>query len=59
VIYKPIQSVTTYFTYADSLQQGDTAPTTSGVTNSGQALPPYRTTEYELGAKWPCRKTSR
>ena len=24
----------------------------AGVTNSGQALPPYRTKEYEIGAKW-------
>ncbi len=51
LIYKPTSSITTYVTYADALQQGDTAPTTAGVTNSGQMLPPYRSKEYEIGAK--------
>lgn len=39
----------TYFTYASSLQAGDTAP--SGVANAGQSLQPYRSKEYELGYK--------
>ena len=45
-------TVTTYFTYADALQQGDTAPTSAGITNSGEVLPPYRSKEWEVGAKW-------
>lgn len=52
LIYKPTSAITTYATYADALQQGDTAPTTAGITNPGAVLPPYRTKDYELGAKW-------
>jgi iron complex outermembrane receptor protein len=50
VVYKPLPDITTYLTYADALQQGDTAPTT-GVTNPGQVLAPYRSREYEAGVK--------
>jgi iron complex outermembrane recepter protein len=51
LIYKPQTDITTYFTYADALQQGDTAPLT-GVTNPGVILAPYRDQDYELGGKW-------
>ncbi len=49
LLFKPSPSMTTYFTYASSLQAGDTAP--SGVANAGQSLQPYRSKEYELGYK--------
>ena len=49
LIYKPLVNMTAYLTYADSLQQGDTAP--AGTTNAGEALPPYRSKEWELGYK--------
>ena len=53
VIYKPVADLTTYITYADALQQGDTLTTTSGTT----ILPPYRSTEFELGSKMTVRES--
>jgi iron complex outermembrane receptor protein len=49
IMYKPQDNVTTYLTYASSLQQGDVAP--AGSANANQALAPYRSTQWELGAK--------
>ena len=49
VLFKPAANMTTYFTYASSLQAGDIAPGTA--TNAGQGLAPYRSKEYELGYK--------
>ena len=49
IMFKPLANMTTYFTYASSLQAGDLAPNTAA--NSGQALAPYRSKEYELGYK--------
>jgi iron complex outermembrane recepter protein len=49
LIFKPVSFMTTYFTYASSLQAGDLAPT--GTLNSGASLAPYRSKEYELGYK--------
>lgn len=50
LMYKPRPNLTTYVAYADSLQQGDTAPTT-GVANPGQALAPFRSEQWEAGVK--------
>ncbi|PPQ37763.1 hypothetical protein CCS01_03065 [Rhodopila globiformis] len=47
LIFKPVSNVTTYLTYADALQQGDTLNTTTGTT----VLPPYHSTDLELGGK--------
>ncbi len=49
LIFKPAANMTTYFTYASSLQAGDLAPGTAA--NAGQRLAPYRSKEYELGYK--------
>lgn len=49
LLFKPRFDMTTYITYADSLQQGDAAPT--GAANAGQALAPYRSREWEIGYK--------
>jgi iron complex outermembrane receptor protein len=49
VLFKPRSNVTTYLTYASSLQAGDVAPGTAA--NAGTGLAPYRSKEYELGAK--------
>jgi iron complex outermembrane receptor protein len=49
LIFKPRENMSTYFTYADSLQQGDSAP--AGTKNVGQTLAPYRSSQYELGYK--------
>jgi len=49
LMFKPQSNQTAYFTYANSLQQGDAAP--AGTVNAGQALAPYRSNQYELGYK--------
>jgi iron complex outermembrane receptor protein len=49
VLFKPLRNVATYLTYASSLQAGDLAPGTA--INKGTGLAPYRSKEYELGAK--------
>ncbi len=46
--YKPTDSTSIYLTYADSLQQGDTS--TAG-SNYNEILSPYRSRQWELGAK--------
>jgi iron complex outermembrane receptor protein len=49
LMFKPAANVTTYVTYASSLQAGDLAP--GGTVNSGQSLAPYRSKEIEAGIK--------
>jgi iron complex outermembrane receptor protein len=49
LIFKPADRMTLYGTYASSLQQGDIAASTTA--NPGQALPPYRSTQAEVGYK--------
>jgi iron complex outermembrane receptor protein len=49
-MFKPRENVTTYYTYADSLQQGDSAP--AGTVNQGETLAPYRSNQNELGVKF-------
>ena len=49
LIYKPASNVTTYVTYASSLQAGDLAP--GAAANSGAGLAPYRSKEIEAGVK--------
>jgi iron complex outermembrane receptor protein len=51
VMYKPTLWSTAYATYASSLQQGDIAPISATLINSGQSLSPYRSKEWELGFK--------
>jgi iron complex outermembrane receptor protein len=49
VLFKPVSYMTTYVTFASSLQAGDLAP--GGTVNSGASLAPYRSKEYEIGYK--------
>ena len=49
VVFKPRANMSTYLTYADSLQQGDTAPT--GSANVGTILAPFRSKQWEAGYK--------
>jgi len=51
LMYKITPSVMAYVSYADSLEQGGTAPTDSDVKNAGQTLDPYRSKQYEAGLK--------
>lgn len=55
LMYKPIDNLTLYTTYADSLQQGDVAP--SGSNNAGAILSPYRSKQIEVGSKLVVGKT--
>jgi iron complex outermembrane receptor protein len=47
--FKPVANLTTYVTYASSLQAGDLAPGTAA--NAGVSLRPYRSRQFELGYK--------
>ncbi|WP_437887955.1 TonB-dependent siderophore receptor [Phytobacter sp. V91] len=51
LMYKITPTLMAYISYADSLEQGGTAPTDSGLKNAGQTLSPYRSQQYEIGLK--------
>jgi iron complex outermembrane receptor protein len=51
LMYKITPAVMAWISYADSLEQGGTAPTGEGVKNEGQTLDPYRSQQYEIGLK--------
>lgn len=51
VMYKINPQLMTYISYADSLEQGGTAPLNDKVKNQGQTLDPYRSKQYEIGLK--------
>lgn len=48
LIYQPIENLSLYVTYADSIQPGDSGTDSSGTTRT---LDPYRSKQYEVGAK--------
>ena len=50
LIYKPTSQLTTYATFARSVEQSDQAPT--GTANANQFLTPYQDEEYEVGVKY-------
>lgn len=50
LIYKPTSKLTTYATFAESMEQGETAPT--GTANANQILAPYHDRQYETGVKY-------
>ncbi len=50
LIFKPEARLTFYATYANSVEQGESAP--AGTANANQILNPYRDTSYEAGAKY-------
>lgn len=49
LIYRPDTLLSTYFTYAEGLEKGGTAGTTTA--NAGEIMPPMVTRQCELGAK--------
>jgi iron complex outermembrane recepter protein len=54
LVYKPVEQVTTYASYMESLEQGGTADLTYGgyaVTNAGAILDPLMSEQIEVGAK--------
>jgi iron complex outermembrane receptor protein len=50
LIYKPTAKLTAYATYANSIEQGEQAPT--GTRNQNAFLAPYQDEEYEVGVKY-------
>jgi len=50
LLYKPVEKVTVYYTYADSLEMGS-ASNSSTVANPGETMPPYRSKSHEAGVK--------
>lgn len=50
VIYTPSSRLTTYATFARSVEEGETAP--SGTVNANQFLSPYHDRQYEAGVKF-------
>jgi iron complex outermembrane receptor protein len=54
LLFKPVSNMTLYGTVASSLQQGDIASSTAA--NPGQALPPYRSNQQEVGYKLSLRQ---
>ncbi|WP_337051167.1 TonB-dependent receptor [Proteus terrae] len=49
LMFKPIPEVMTYVSYADSLEEGDSAPNTAN--NKNEVLKPYRSEQWEMGVK--------
>lgn len=55
VVIRPSQKYSIYANYIEGLTPGETAPTVSGstpITNAGEVFKPYRSKQYELGAKY-------
>jgi iron complex outermembrane receptor protein len=50
LIYKPFDKITTYATWANSVEQSDQAA--AGTVNVNQFLAPYTDQEYEVGVKY-------
>lgn len=50
LVVKPWKNVSLYSNYMEGLSKGDIAPNTAN--NAGEALAPYITKQYEIGAKW-------
>jgi iron complex outermembrane recepter protein len=50
LIYKPTEKITTYATWANSVEQSDQAP--AGTANANAFLAPYHDEEYEVGVKY-------
>lgn len=59
VMFKPKSDMTIYGTVASSIQAPDVAAASSGsiiITNASQALPPYRSSQIEVGYKLSVRR---
>ena len=50
LIYKPIESLSLYASYAEGLEEGEAAP--AGSENEAERLSPGISKQYELGAHW-------
>ncbi|MFW2601665.1 TonB-dependent receptor [Aliarcobacter butzleri] len=52
LMYKPFEDLTTYITYIENLEQGDQVPNDPSYNNPGNILDPYKSKQYEIGAKY-------
>jgi iron complex outermembrane receptor protein len=52
VVVKPTSSLSFYANRIEGLSQGPQAPDTDNVSNRGEIFPPYRSVQYEVGAKF-------
>jgi len=51
LVIKPVEGLSLFANRIEGLQRGDTAPLDETVINRGEALAPYRSTQYEVGGK--------
>lgn len=51
VVVRPTERLSFYANRIESLQQGPTAPLDPALTNAGEVFAPFRTVQYEAGAK--------
>lgn len=52
VVVKPVEGLSLYANRIQGLAQGPTAPVDSRLVNSGEVFAPYKSTQYEIGAKY-------
>lgn len=52
VVFKLQPSVSLYASYVEGLSQGDTAPVSAALSNPGAVMPPYKSKQKEVGAKF-------
>jgi len=51
IVIKPTEGVSLYANRIEGLQQGATAPIDATLTNPGEVLAPFKSTQYEVGGK--------
>ena len=51
IAYRPTQTLSFYANRIESLAQGPTAPLTANLLNPGEVFPPFKSVQYEIGAK--------
>ncbi len=56
IVVRPTANFSLYGNRIEGLVQGPTAPVNGTITNPGEIFAPYRTTQYEVGAKWEVRR---
>ena len=52
VVFKVRPDISLYASYVEGLSRGDTAPTSAAISNPGESLPPFKSKQKELGAKF-------
>lgn len=61
LVIKPVEGLSLYANRSEALVQGATAPPLSGgfnIVNAGEILPPYISTQYEVGGKLTMRRVT-